>query len=75
MATLEVGVGSAKKDTRVSIVAASSSHNDSVTRATKVVPKGFPYQLFASGLIQYETNVEERREGRINTISAVQTCQ
>jgi hypothetical protein len=53
MATLEVGSGK-PGHTQVSIKASSSTHNDHVTRTTKIVPKGFPYQLFASGLLKYE---------------------
>eukprot|EP00026_Physarum_polycephalum_P003227 Phypoly_transcript_03237.p1 GENE.Phypoly_transcript_03237~~Phypoly_transcript_03237.p1 ORF type:complete len:799 (+),score=122.12 Phypoly_transcript_03237:183-2399(+) len=58
MATLEVGDSGKPGRAQVSIVASSPTHNDNVTRTTKIVPKGFPYQLFASGLLKPDTSVE-----------------
>lgn len=50
--TLEVGDGN--KEVEVSIVAAANTHKDKVVRTTKVIPRGFPFKLFASGLLRYD---------------------
>lgn len=55
LVTIEVGdgKGEAKVKLNAKTKAFFGSVTDSVTRTTTVVPKGFPYSLYAAGVIKY----------------------
>lgn len=50
LVTMDVADGNG--DVQLTLGATAKGHKDRVTRSTKVVPRGFPFELYASGLLK-----------------------